>query len=102
MSRGNYFLAFHCFILNYTSIGVEFHVIEVNPKHIMAPAQVQHIFYVKQFKYTNTNVQIHKYKCQEIKNSKVAIEVNPGQIMGPAHVQHDFYLLFRSRGALQQ
>ena len=54
------------------------------------------------YKNTNTNVQIHKYKCEEIKKSKVAIEVDPGQIMGPAHVQHDFYLLFRSRGALQQ
>ena len=57
MSRDHYFLAFDCSILNYTSIGVEFHVIEVNPKHIMAPAHVQHIFYVKQFKYTNTNVK---------------------------------------------
>ena len=44
---GHYFLAFDCSILNYTSIGVEFHVIEVNPKQIMAPAHVQHIFYVK-------------------------------------------------------
>ena len=54
---GLFFWLFDCSILNYTSIGVEFHVIEVNPKQIMAPAHVQHIFYVKQFKYTNTNVK---------------------------------------------